>query len=347
MSNEFEYFLDLINQAKDPESGYVGFSRAADEYLKNTQHSVEFMEEFLTHDFDFHSRNYNTSLAENSCVTKGIIDKLVQKASHRWEWRSLSGFYAKQLELAGMEIEWDYPEVLIAEQSSDAERAVLIVFSAMCYIAEDLWQDLGEAGLLDLRYVPDSDDGDHFGPDSISESPTEYILSPGYSCQWIELTRTIVIDRVLEVAEEQWVYDDDWADDLTNEYNQAYVFVNGIASGEISDYDGKLAEQYIEGYEQNEWYYETEMELRAFTHEGLRYKNLTPEQQMYLVNNLIFAHHNDVFVSHFELTSHLLNLIAVHPKTDGAVLERIFSDNDQNISRGKELRETTAGGAPI
>jgi hypothetical protein len=347
MSKEFEHFLELINQAKDPETGYVGLSRAADDYLKNNEHSVEFMEEFLTQDFDFHARNYNTSLAENPSVTKGIIDKLVKKASHRWEWRSLNGYYATQLETAGIAIKWDYPHDLIGEQSSDAERTVLNVFSVMSYIAEDLWHDLGETELLDLIYEPDSFDGDHFGPEAISHGPTEYLLSPGYNCSWIELTRTIEIDRVLEVADDQWIYEDHWADDLTNGYNQANVFVQGIASGEIADYNGKLAGEYIEGYEQNEYYYETEMELRAFTYEGLRYKNLTPEQQMFLVSNLIFAHHNDVFLSHFRLTSHLLNLISVHPNTDEAVLEKIFSDKDPDISKGKELREITSEGGSI
>ena len=346
MSSELEEFLGLINQAEKYETGYVDLSPAR-EYLKNPDRSIEFMEQFLTLDLGYNSREFNITLPENPSVTKEIIATLVTRATHRWEWRALHSFYARQLVIAGIDIKTEYPRELIGVELVDGDNAALVVFSAMRYIAEDLWNDLGDQGLLDLTYVPDSHDGDHFGPYSISESATEYLLSPGFECNWIELTRTIVIDRVLEVAEDNWVYEDDWADDLTNGYNKANVFVNGIASGEISGYNENIAEDYLEGYEQNEYYYETEMELRPFTYEGLRYKNLTPEQQMYLVSNLIFAHHNDVFLRHFDLTSHLLNLIAVHPNTDGAVLERIFSDKDQNISKGKELRETTTGGGSI
>jgi hypothetical protein len=347
MSKEFEHFLELINQAKDPETGYLGLSRAAEDYLRNNQHSVEFMEEFLTQDFDFYARNYNYSLAENPSVTQGIIDKLVKKASDRWEWRSLSGFYARRLEAAGIEIKSDYPRELIDSELVDSDNAALVVFSAMRYIAEDLWHDLGDQGLLNLTYVPDNYDGDHFGPYSISESSTEYLISPGFQCNWIDLTRSLALDRVLEDAEQNWDYENDWADDLSNESNRVPVFVLALASGEISNYNEKLAAEFIEFYVESNYYYETEMELRAFTYEGLRYKNLTPEQQMYLVSNLIFAHHNDVFLSHFMLTSHLLNLIAVHPNTNEAVLEKIFSDKDINISKGKELRDITSSGGSI
>lgn len=346
MSSELEEFLGLINHAEKYETGYVDLSPAT-EYLKSSNRSIEFMEQFLTLDLGYNSREFNITLPENPSVKKGIIATLVTRATHRWEWRALSGFYVRQLEIAGIETKTDYPIELISVELVDGDKVALVVFSAMRYIAEDLWNDLGDQGLLYLTYVPDSHDGDHFGPSAISESVTEYLLSPGFECKWIELTRTIVIDRVVEEAEENWVYEDDWADDLTNAYNQANVFVNGIASGEISGYNEKLAEDYLEGYEQNESYYETEMELRDFTYDGLRYKNLTPEQQMYLVSNLIFAHKHDVFLSHFYLTAHLLNLIAVHPNTDAAVLEKIFSDKDPDISRGKELRSITSSGVSI
>lgn len=347
MSKEFQEFLELINQVTDPETGYIGMSRQADEYLKNGTHSTEFMEEFITLDLGFHGRSYNSTLAENPSITKAIIDKLVLKSSHRWEWRSLSSFYNKQLELAAIDVKADYPSELINITFDDAEKAVLTVHSAMSYIAEDMWNDLGLAGLLSLTYVPDNEEGDHFGPESIIESPAEYVLSPGFNCNWIENTRSLVIDRVLESAEENWVYEEDWSDDLSSDFNKAAVLVNALYSGEISTFNEKLVKEYIEQFEYNDEYFETEMELLEFPEDGLRYKNLSAEQQKNLVSNLIIAHNNDVFLRHFEITSHLLNLIAVHPKTDGAVLESIYSDQDVKIAKGKELRKITSGGGSI
>jgi hypothetical protein len=346
MSRELEEFLGLINQAKKSETGYVDLTPAK-EYLKNPKRSTEFMEEFLNLDLGYDSREFNITLPENPSVTKSIIATLVTKAAHRWEWRALSGFYAKQLEIAGLELKWDYPNYLIGEESSDLERAPLNVYSVMRYIAEDLWNDLGDQGSLHLTYVPDNVDGDHFGPASISESCTEYLLSPGFECQWINLTRGIVIDRVLESVEENWVFEEDWADDLSNEWNRVAVLLNGLASGEIENYNEKLVGEYIEAYADSDYYYETDMELLEFTYEGLRYKNLNQAQQMVLVSNLVLAHRNDMFLRHFGLTSHLLNLISIHPNTGGEVLEKIFSDEDETISRGKKLRDITSGGGSI
>lgn len=354
-SEEYNKFVEIYEASRDTKNGYVSMSWDASNYLKDPARSTEFLEKVLLLDLGGYQYAYYTAIAENPNVSQRIIDKLAERATHRWEWRALSGYYSRLARKMNLTIpEHDYSIELLDNTKLTDEQKIVYTYHALSYIAEDLWHDLGSRKILELGYYPDSYDGDHFGPLSILQSGTEYLLTPGFDCAWIEKIMSVDIGYLIDDAESLWEYHVDydggneWSEDLFSDYSTVAVFINGIASGDIQKYDSEIAQELLKPlYEYDDQYSEVDIEILEFPYEGLRYKNMNRYAQETLVRNLIFSHNNDVFNRRFRLSAHLLNLINAHPNTDPAVSAIIEQHDDEIISKAKEYKEKVQRGETI
>jgi hypothetical protein len=350
--SEYENFMKLVE--KSTTDGYLGMSWEISDYLKNPDRTPEFLEKVLLLDLGGYRYAYYSAIADNPSVPQWVIDKLVTRATHRWEWRSLSGHYRKLASKLGLDDEVnDYPVCLLDGSALPQEDKVLNVYSALRYMTEDLWQDLASRNILELAYYPDNYDGDHFGPTDIIQSATEYLLTPGFDCNWIEKYYGVDVGYVIDDAEELWERyvddgDDAWAEDLMSDYSVGAVFAMGVSNGEITGYNVSEASEFLSNaFSDEDQYAEVEVAVLEFPYRGIRYQQLAKEAQLSLATNMISVYETDVFHQHFRLVEHLLSLIAVHPSTHVSVLDVIVSHSDERISGLLKLRDKVNSGEKL
>lgn len=352
MSKEYQDFMGLLEE----ESSTAGVNWKVSDYLRNPERTTEFFEKVLLLDLGGYRYAYYTAIADNPNVTQPIINKLVNKAAHRWEWRALSGYYRRLAEKQGVPLSSeDYHTPLLDGSELNKEQRLSYLYNSINYMAEDLWHDLATRKLIQLGYQMDSYDGDNFGPVFLFGTSTEYLLSPGYDCAWIEKHHSVDIGFLVDDSENLWEqsveYEGDpvWASDLFSDYAEAAVFARGIASGDILKYDAEQAQKMLAPlYSHDEQYGEVDIEILDFPYAGLRYEKMNSEARFSLVKNLIAAHEEDQFFNRFRLVSHILNLIAIHPTTEKEILDVILKHTDVSISEtSKTYIETTRQGVVI
>lgn len=341
VSNENEKFLELWGTA---EANTNIPSYELSDFLRAPERTDDFFESFVLRDVGPFRYAYYSSIAGNPNVSQKVIDILATRAGHRWEYRSINGFYERQIAKLGLAIsENNYPLEILDGRAFGSPEEIFLVYGALRYMAEDLWHDLGSAKIWQLEYRADEADGDSFGPARLSSSGTEYLLSPGYFCKWIEKKPTVDIDWVVGDSAALWeqhvesdgslIWAEEFSSDYSKDYCKAAVLVSGIANGEIVSFDRERVQRLLgELYSDNEDYATIEFEFVDFPSTGLRFKDLNSEAQVSLVNNLVFAHENDVFTKSMKLAVHILHLIATHPKTCSEALGVIEEHSDQDIS---------------
>lgn len=356
MPNENESFLLLWEEAKKQEAALNHESYELSDFLKSPERTDNFFGQFLLRDVGRYRENYYSAIAQNPNVSQEIVNVLATKASGRWEYRAIKVYYEKQAEKLGLPGKRDeYPSEILDGRSLDDRLRIHLVFGALGYMAEDLWHDLGISKIWELGYQEDDSDGDFFGPARLNSSRTEYLLSPGYFCKWIEKKPEIVIDWLVDNSEESWEDHVEsqgsliWAQNFPSDYSEAAVFLSGIASGEILSYKEKEAQRFLfDLYSDNQDYTIIGFDYLEFPFTGLRYQDLNLEAQVSLVNNLVFAHDNDIFIKTMSLASHILNLIATHPKTCGDALKIIENHTDPDVSENSmKYREMALKGELI
>jgi hypothetical protein len=351
--SEYEDFLKLVESAT--KDGYMQMSWDMSNYLKDTNRTPEFLEKVLLLDLGGYSYAYYSAIADNPSTPQEVIDKLVKKARHRWEWRSLSGYYRRLAKKKGLSDEIkDYPVSLLDGRDLEEEERVLNLYCVSGYMIEDLWQDLAAKDILELVYYPDSYDGDSFGPQDIIQSATEYLLTPGFDCSWIDKNYSVDVGYIIDDAEEIWARyvddegSDDWAEDLMSDYSVSAVFATGVNCGDITQYNYDEAAEFLSNsFSDDEQYSEVSVTILELPYNGLRYQQLGEDAQLSLVNNITAVHEEDVFHNHFRLAEHLLSLIVIHPKTTARVLELIGAHTDENISKLLALKERVNSGEKI
>lgn len=356
MLNENESFLLLWEQAKKQETEQNHESYELSDFLKAPDRTDAFFAQFLLRDVGRFRANYYSAIAQNPNVSQEIINALAAKAGGRSEYRAIKNYYEKQAEKLGLAVKRnEYPREILDGRSLDDNLRIHLVFGALGYMAEDLWHDLGSGKIWELGYQEDEADGDFFGPARLNSSGTEYLLSPGYFCKWIEKKPEIIIDWLVDISEESWEDHIEsqgsllWARNFPSDYSKAAVFLSGIASGDIVNYNEEAAQRLLfDQYSDNQDYTIIGFDYLEFPFTGLRYQDLNPEAQVSLVNNLVFAHDNDIFIKTMNLARHIINLIATHPKTCGEAIKIIGSHADPFVSEtSMKYREMASNGELI
>jgi len=341
MSKENQKFLELWETI---EANINRQSYELSDFLRDPERTEDFFESFVLRDVGPFRYAYYSAIAENSSVSQKVIDLLATRAQHRYEWRSINGFYERQIARLGLSIpENDYPRELLDGRACGLPNGIPLVYGSLRYMAEDLWHDLGSTQIWQLDYRADEADGDSFGPARIPSAGTEYLLSPGYFCKWIEKKPTVEIGWVVGDSAALWeehvesdgnmIWAEEFSSDSNRDYSEAAVLVSGIANGDILSFDEQKVQRLLSKlYLDNEDYVTMGFEFLDFPSTGLRFKDLNPEAQVSLVKNLVLAHENDVFIKSMKLAIHILNLIATHPKTCSEALGIIEGHSEQEIS---------------
>lgn len=303
--------------------------------VRNAKTTGEALELLTDRDLPY---NVNTTIAENPNASHDVLAKLASKSRHRWEWRAISaGFRRKIANIAEHDENTPYASSIIRNKVNDPVGAAAYFVQTGKAIAEDLWHDLGSRGIISLAYMSDNVDGDHFGPiydDKFGafdvNTPAEYLLSPGYFCDWIETVPDPDRDYIESVLVDEFEI---FMEDLENVIDRIddsimilLAATYGVTHGHLEIADPAAYKDLMidgmEDYSPEQLDQAVEIISEPDQLEGPRFNELTEAEREVLVDNLVTAsgHYIHKF---FGTTAHLLNLILLHPETSESIRKRI------------------------
>ena len=213
-----------------------------------------------------------------------------------------------------------------------------------------LWRELALAGVVELVYWNDSLEGDHFFPTSptltLMEANTaaEYIVG-GYSDsrEWIETRDVLPHENLVRLAGQLW---EDWSG-VIDEYSDEDLdlFTMGAAAYEVDNHfddsdpvvtitaKGKhaLARLVTEGviYPESDDY-DTIVVVRDSALPAVGYEDTSVEQKRNLVA-VIQGSRSNPMLSHWGISSHFLECIALHPGTPEDIRSMLAADEDVGV----------------
>lgn len=282
-----------------------------------------------------------TAIAENPNVTNKALKLVAENMSHRWEWRAVWNTFIKRVtdSEAIHDKNTPYASFILNSKLSNPEYVAGYFSVAGGAMAEDLWHDLASRKILELGYREDSYDGDHFGPlwdDKVSEfdgSPAEYILSPGYFCEWISRKQEADLGWVSENLtgilsdDPEWIIErfiEDSIDDLPLLFAACHGLVNKHLTVADSDaFDNFVVETMLD-YDSEMLDVEVSIDSDPEHLQGPRFADLSADDIMHLTENLLLAS-NHYIPKNFRITPHLLSLVLLHPNTPQEVKDKIIA----------------------
>jgi len=266
----------------------------------------------------------NSSIAESPNVELETLNLLAKNATHRWEWRSLTTGYRKVL--APEENAIDF---LKKNRTFDCKSSESLLMEIAPVLTELLWQELALLGLLELYYIYDDLEGDHFGPIGLelNYTPAGYLLSPGFEVEWISKTDHVEFEYVAELVEDEW---EDWEEALCS----IGALATGVSLGHLEPitqktYDEILSEMSVmEGQ-----FIETDVEIlpakinAELNQKGITFTELDDHRKMELVQHLVNTIKHPYFGG-FKISQHILSLLLMHPSTPSDAKALIALHND-------------------
>lgn len=280
-------------------------------------------------------------IAEAPHADEEVLILLSQHTTHRWEWRALAAKYRNLYESFTTAFDEKEPfcEQMVSGHFGTPSLAAAYLLHTGGTMAEDFWHDLGTGGLIELDYVVDTFDGDHFGPlydqnvGLEAGSAAEYLLTPGYSCTWISREPEADFGYVMEVVSEgpaeeflsELYYQA--VDDITKDAFSLLIGASiGLSKGHIHTDDeekfGKLVTAWATEFDE-EIVDQKVVIVGAPTINGARFQELSLEEIDVVVENLLTAHAHPL-MQNLGITQHLLSLVLLHPLTSDALKARII-----------------------
>lgn len=308
-----------------------------------------------------------SSLGANPALPRDLVERLVESARDRWEWRSLWGrgdwiwpsTYPFLTEAA--------PDWLLALLSRHGHPAALLhrgmgttpssvdpagalrdlVNSEL--LVRALWRELALAGVVRLVYWNDSHEGDKFFPQADglelmdSHSPAQFIIG-GYSSsrEWITTSDSLWEYAVLRLAAggfEDWFdtqIDEEFDDDSLGLFalsgaawiaDMNYAPIQWTPAGQEA-VDGPLFDA-MAGIAESEDY-DTEVTVVASRLPAIGYAETSDEQKARLTD-LIRQSRKESMVKTWGLADHFLMCIALHPSTPPGIRDALLSDPSENV----------------
>ena len=298
--------------------------------------------ELAKRDFSYAVR---TKIAEAANTDEEVLEALIKHPTQRWEWRAIATQYSKLYESFIKNYEANEPlcKDMISGRFSAPSLAAAYLLHTGGMLAEDLWQDLANRDIIELGYQVDTYDGDQFGPIYDEKidlySAAQYLLSPGYFCEWIDKVSEVDTDYVFESFMEDYVDDylenqeyQDESDITESSYAlliaAAYGFTNehlqildqdaynAVLTNAVEEFDPEMVDQSVEV-------------SGAPAVVGKRFSELDEKEREQVIENLLIAEKHFI-TAEFGISSHLLSLILLHPNTTAAQKAKILGSVEQS-----------------
>lgn len=222
----------------------------------------------------------------------------------------------------------------------DAARAVLEMAD---HFAEQMWHDLGEQGDIELSYTNDSYEGDSLEPSELFGADEELLkpFSPGHRVTWVRKDQGLDFEyaeeRVYEDGEyhfEEAAFFDSLDTAPFSDLNLGYAIGAGLQYEDLEVKDREAFEGYLEtcysdDYDMNE----VSLVITSDTPwAGIRYRELSEQQEMNLVINFINALQRPYLGRKDGIAVHLLNCIARHSHTADNVRAFVLQNLSAQVS---------------
>lgn len=323
-------------------------------------------------DRDLHLRS---DLGANSALPQDVVDRLVEAADYRWEWRALWGRGHWMWPSTHAFLSEGAPEWLIALLARHGHPAGLLYRGVTAVpshldpavalrdlinselLVRALWRELALAGVVELVYWHDYE-GDQFFPraDGLelmdAHTPAQFIMG-GYSTsrEWLTTSDSLEDYAVFRLAAGGF---EDWLLNLDEDFDEASLelfALSGVAWISEMGYapvrwtqvghgavDGPLRDAMLDRSEPND--YDTEVTVVASRLPGIGYAQTTDEQKTALTD-LIRRSRTDLMVSKWGLADHSLMCIALHPATPQSIRDQLLVDSSERVRGAARITMST------
>ena len=308
-----------------------------------------------------------SSLGANPALPQDLVERLIEAARDRWEWRSLWGrgdwiWPSTYPFLTEGAPDWlmtllsrhGHPAALLHRgiatgPSPDDPAAALRNLVNSELLVRALWRELALAGVVRLVYWNDSHEGDKFFPQADglelmdSLSPAQFIIG-GYSSsrEWITTSDSLWEYAVLRLAASGF---EDWFDtQIDEEFDDASLGLFALSGAAwIADMnyapiqwtqagqeavDGPLFDAMAAIADSED--YDTEVTVVASQLPAIGYAETSDDQKAWLTD-LIRQSRKDSMVKTWGLADHFLMCIALHPSTPPGIRDSLLSDPSENV----------------
>ena len=240
---------------------------------------------------------------------------LAKNATDRLEWRSVNSGYEQIYSPPDNSIDFLKKNSNIQFQSFES-----LLMGIAPALTELLWQELALLGVLEFYYIHDELEGDHFGPVGLEldGTPAGYLLSPGYSVDWVNKIDHVDYGYVAELVQEEW---ESWEEEALQAIGALAI---GVSSGHLEAISQHTFDEiYFEIEAMSEFeaqFIETDVEIlpekikAKIAEQGITYTELDDSRKMELVKNLIDTIKHPFFGG-FKISQHILSLLHLHPAT--------------------------------
>jgi len=322
---------------------------------------------------DLHLRS---ALGANSALPQDLVDRLVEAADYRWEWRALWGrghwmwpsthaflfegapewlvvLLARHGHPAGL-LHRGVPAVPLHLDPAVALRD--LINSEL--LVRALWRELALAGAVELVYWNHGHEGNQFFPRANglelmdAHTPAQFIMG-GYSTsrEWLTTTDSLEDYSVFRLAAGGF---EDWLANFDEDFDEASLelfALSGVAWISEMGYapirwtpvgrgavDGPLRDAMLDRAEPED--YDTEVTVVASRLPGIGYAQTSDEQKAALTD-LIRRSRTDTMVRTWGLADHLLMCIALHPATPQSIRAELLMDSSERVCGAARVAMST------
>lgn len=282
----------------------------------------------------FNDREYEIlpALLDNPNLTPELRNWLDEQ-TRNWDARSQHQYWNKRHEV---EINSNFDETSgvkgrvgafsegILSSSLDVESAARDILQMADHFTEQMWHDLAEQEHIELEYQNDYVDsllpGFTFGAnDEILK-----LFSPGYFITWAakneELDLVYAQDRATDEGAENFdegIFMDYMDDDAFALENLGFAIGAGLQNEDLEVLDQETFEYYLEAcFGDDREMHEVDLVINSDSPwSGIRYRELSEQQQMNLVINFVNVLQHPYLGRADGITMHLMHCMAKHDQT--------------------------------
>jgi hypothetical protein len=273
---------------------------------------------------------------ENPNLTSELIESFDKKSVTL----KIDSQYSYWMHRYGVERAWSQslPRKFTSEfinTKLDVDAASRNAFEIADQFLEQMWHDLAEQKHLDLHYSQEQHDPDFFRPWNVGQTSEQILdfFSPGYDVTWISKEESFNFLYAADEAHDAgrnhfeegyfWDYLDDGPYSNTN---LMFAIGAGLEGNDLDNVKENIYSGYLEEYYSDRWYYGASTDItKDSPWTGIRYRELSAEQQMNLVHNLLTTLKHPFLGRPDGLSFHLLECLTKHNQTPENVKALIVS----------------------
>ena len=283
---------------------------------------------------------------ENPNLTQEIIESLDKKSvtlnidSQYSYW--MHRYVVVNLSVSNSSVSNSPPSQFASEflnTKLDLDAASRNTFEIAHEFLEQMWHDLAEQKHLDLHYSQEQHDPDFFRPLDIGQTSEQILdyFSPVYDVTWISKEQIFnflyAADEAYDAGRshfEESYFWDHLGDGPYSNTNLMFAIGAGLEGNDLKNVKEDVYSGYLEEYYSDRWYYGASTEItKDSPWTGVRYRELSADQQMNLVLNILTTLKHPFLGRPDGLSLHLLDCLAKHDQTAAKVKDFIVSQLGQ------------------